>query len=305
MIHDLDETLKQLLIQKGELDPSAVDILFDVPTRDRAAPLARPSINLNLYDIRENVEQREVYWDTAKEGERRVRITRRPLRMDVSYLVTCSANSVQDQHRLLWRVLETLFRNSPLPDDVLQGNLHLLLRPAQTKIAQPDSIIKNPVDVWGATQFEWLPAINLTVTIELDLNDVRTEPLNFARTFKFGRSQVSKDAQGHEFPIEQLEPKWEAAPAQLGGVVRSAAGQPLAGVAVRLIATSDDGQPVQVGSSVLTDEAGRYRMAKVPLGDYNLVIEAPGRAPVQRPVYVTVGERGEPLPELVQEVEIP
>ncbi|MBI4790242.1 MAG: DUF4255 domain-containing protein [Chloroflexi bacterium] len=304
MIHDLDETLKQLLIQKGELDPSAVDILFDMPARDRSAPLARPSVNLNLYDVRENVEQREVYWDTTKDGDRRVRITRRPLRMDVSYLITCSAQPAQDQHRLVWRVLETFFRNSPLPDDVLHGALRAMLRPAQTKIAQPDGVMRHPVDLLGRPEFELLPAINLTVTIELDLNDVRTEPIIFAREFKFGRRQVARDKQGRESPVEQLEPDWEAAPTQLGGVVRTPQGQPLAGVAVRLLAASN-GHPVQFGASVLTDQSGHYRLANVPLGDYSLVVEAPGRAPLQRPVHVTAGERGQPLPEIVQEVEIP
>lgn len=304
MLTDLDETLKQLLIQKGSVSPSAVDIRFDAPAQDRSGAGDRPSINLYLYDIRENVEQREVYWDTIKEGENRVRIARRPLRIDLSYMVTCQAQNVADEHRLLWQVLETFFRNSPLPDVLLQGNLQYLLRPAQTRIAQPDDLAVGPVNLWRLAQTQPAPFFNVVVTVELDLNDVRIEPLVFSRELKLGHRQVARDAEGHEYPAERLEPSWEAAPVQLGGMVHNGGEEPLVGVAVRLITTTPDGHPVQVGASALTDESGHYRFPSVPPGDYNLVVEAPGHAPVQRPLCVTVGERGEPLPELIQEVEI-
>jgi hypothetical protein len=306
MIHDLDETLKQLLIRKGEIDPDAVDIRFDPPAPDLTGA-AKPVVDLYLYDIRENAERREVYWDTTKEGDHRVRITRRPLRIDLSYLVMCLAGSVQDQHRLVWKVLEILFRNSPLPDDILQGDLGHLLRPALTQVAQTDGLgaATVPMDLLGVAQSRWLPAIRLVVTLELDLEDVRTVPLVFARTYKFGQSKVSEDAQGREILADRLEPGWEAAPAEFGGVVRSAEGEPLGGIAVRLIAAGPGGRPIQVGPSTTTDESGRYLFRNVPLGAYDLVIEAPGQSPVQRPIRVAVGERGELLPDLVLQVEVP
>lgn len=304
MIPDLDESLKQLLIQKGGMSPSVVDLKFDAPTRDRSTIRNRPTINLYLYDVRENVEQREVYWDTQSEGDRHVRITRRPLRMDLSYLVTCLADNVEDEHHLLWQVLETLFRNSPLPNDILQGDLLHLLRPAQTKIAQPDGMLTTPSNLWSVAQSQMPPSINYVVTVELDLNDVRIAPLVFSRTLKLGQPQVSHDGAGHEIHAERLEPNWEAAPVQLGGVVHNGGDDPLVGVAVRLITTTADGAAVQVGASTLTDAAGHYRFPSVPPGNYNLVVEVPGQRPVQQPLCVAVGERGETLPELVQKIEI-
>ena len=117
MINDLDESLKQLLIQKAGLDPSEVDISFDIPTRDWATSSAttRPTVNLYLFDIRENRALRELDWDSEPNHNGAVQTNRLPLRIDLSYMVTCWTSAAEDQHRLLWQVLETFFRNSPLP----------------------------------------------------------------------------------------------------------------------------------------------------------------------------------------------
>ncbi len=305
MIPDVDESLRQLLIQKGGIAPSVVDIRFEPPARERSQPKDSLAIHLYLYDVRENVEQREVYWDTVKEGDARVRMTRRPLRIDLSYLITCHAAAVEDEHHLLWQVLETLYRHSPLPDDVLRGEMQHLLRPAQTRIAQPDGLIKSPAEVWGTLGVGFPPSVHLVVTVELDLNQVRTTPLVFTRTLKVGRRRVSQGTDGHGIPLDELEQEWEAAPAELGGIVHSVGGQPVSGVAVRLLSQAADGAPVQMGPSRLTDTAGHYRFPSVPPGEYNLVVEAPGQKPLQRPLCVSVGERGESLPDFVYDVEIP
>ncbi len=305
MIPDVDESLRQLLIQKGGLAPSVVDIRFEAPARARPKSQDPLAIHLYLYDVRENVEQREVYWDAVKEGDARVRMTRRPLRIDLSYLITCHAAAIEDEHHLLWQVLETFYRYSPLPDDCLQGEMQHLLRPAQTRIAQSDGVLKSPAEVWSTLQVGFPPSVNLVVTVELDLNQVRTTPLVFTRSLKVGRRKVSQDGEGREVPIDELDPDWEAAPSQLGGVVHGVNGQPASGIAVRLLSQAADGAPVQMGPSRLTDAAGHYRFPSVPPGEYNLVVEVPGQKPLQRLLCVSVGERGESLPDFVYDVEIP
>ena len=184
MIHALDVALQQLLIQKGELDPARIDIRFDAPTRERYAAVNTPTVNLYLYDLRENLELREMNWDTERVNQQLVRIKRRPLRMDLAYAVTCWATDVQDQHRLLWRVLETLFRHSPLPDEFHTGELSNLLHAVQLKVAQPDGGMKNLGDLWGTLQVEYPPAISLIATLDLDLNQVITEPMVLTRTLQ-------------------------------------------------------------------------------------------------------------------------
>jgi hypothetical protein len=305
MINDLDETFKQLLIQKAGLDLAEVDISFDIPTRDWSTPVTRPTVNLYLYDLRENRQLRETYWDDEPGETGRVNLKRRPLRIDLSYMVTCWTSVTEDQHRLLWRVMETFFRYSPIPDDVLQGDLRLLTHPVRTEVAQPDGVLKNVSDFWGALENQLRPSVALVATLDLDLAQIETHPLVLARTLKFGPPVMQRDLHGIEVVLPQLDQGWEASPLRLGGEVRNRKGSPLAGAAVRLVGKESGGTPFQVGPSVLTDQDGRYIFTSIPAGEYTLVVEMPGQAPVQRPLKVVVGERGQSLPELAFPVEVP
>ena len=305
MINDLDETLKQLLVEKAGLNASEVDISFDIPTRDWSTPVTRPTVNLYLYDLRENRQLRETYWDDEPGATGQVNLKRRPLRIDLSYMVTCWTSGTEDQHRLLWRVMETFFRFSPIPDDVLQGSLRTLTHPVRTEVAQPDGVLKNVSDFWGALENQLRPSVALVVTLDLDLAQIETHPLVLARALKFGPPVVRPDGKGGQTVLEQLEPGWEAGPIQMGGQVRDKKGKPLSGAAVRLVGKQSGGQPVQVGATVQTDGSGRYVFASVPAGDYTLVVEMPGQVPVQRLLKIAVSERGQPMPELVFPVEVP
>lgn len=88
MIHNLDDTLKELLVQKVPLDPNAIDIKFEVPNKDDWNPKPnKPTINCFLYDIRENHELRsnERYLSrngTTGTGTEKIA----PTRIDLSYL---------------------------------------------------------------------------------------------------------------------------------------------------------------------------------------------------------------------------
>src|SRR3954463_15574544 len=58
---DLDEALRTLL--KRELERhgfEGVDVAFDAPATDWSAKLTNPTVNLFLYDLRENVAEAEV-----------------------------------------------------------------------------------------------------------------------------------------------------------------------------------------------------------------------------------------------------
>ena len=305
MINDLDETLKQLLVKKAGLDPAEVDISFDIPTREWSTPVTRPTVNLYLYDLRENRQLRETYWDDEVGEDGKINLKRRPLRIDLSYMITCWTSSSEDQHRLLWRVVETFFRHSPIPEDVLQGDLLQLTHPVNTEVAQPDGVLKNVSDFWGALENQLRPSVSLVVTLDLDLEQIITSPMVLARALKFGPPVVQTGPNGSEIMLPQLEPGWEAGTVRLGGEVRNKKGKPLASAWVRLVSKQVDGQPVQIGPTIQTDAVGRYVFSAVPVGDYTLVVEMTGQSPVQVPLKVAVGERGQPAPELAFPVEVP
>jgi uncharacterized protein DUF4255/carboxypeptidase family protein len=304
VLSDLDETLKQLLIQRGGLSPAAVDISFDIPTRDWSTPVTKPTVNLYLYDIRENRELRETYWEREVSDNGSVTMTRGPVRLDISYMLTCWTSQATDQHLLLWRVLETFFRHSPLPQEVLQGTLSQSQHPVRTQVAQPDGILRNVSDFWGALENQLRPAVSLVVTVELDLKDITTVPLVFARVAKVGLAELTPGSNGRERELVRLSSGWEVGPAQIGGLVCDPSGRPVPDASVHLVGIRD-GQPIQVRPTVVTDSAGRYAFSGVPPGQYTLIAEAPGRPPQQYALTVAARDRGEAVPELTHRLEVP
>ena len=59
MIDDLDQVLRQLLIRELPIKNREVDVDFDQPTREWSGRLSRPTLNLFLYDLRENNKLRQ------------------------------------------------------------------------------------------------------------------------------------------------------------------------------------------------------------------------------------------------------
>jgi len=60
MIDDLDDALRDLLVRELPIRDNEVDVSFDQPRREWSARLSRPSLNLYLYDIRENLRLRRL-----------------------------------------------------------------------------------------------------------------------------------------------------------------------------------------------------------------------------------------------------
>jgi hypothetical protein len=166
VIHDVDATLKELLVQKTPLDVSAVDVSFDMPNRDWSGRVTKPTVNLFLYDMRENHELRSNQGSLVRTGavgsERRA-----PVRMDLTYLISAWTTDVSDEHQLLGRVLTTLLRFPLLPDEVLKGALLSQPRPVQTWIAQPDRT-PNPWDFWGNMESRMKAALNFVLTASFE-----------------------------------------------------------------------------------------------------------------------------------------
>ena len=120
---DLDEGLRQLIESEfARHGLSGVNVSFDAPTRDWAATLSAPTIDLFLYDIREDRQRRTAHWDgSGPPGERRE--TRPALRVEASYAVTAWTRNVEDEHRLLSQVLGILYAHPVLPAEALVGTL--------------------------------------------------------------------------------------------------------------------------------------------------------------------------------------
>ncbi len=191
MISELDETLKQLLIKKVPLNPLEVDIGFEAPDREWAVSISKPTVNLYLYDIRENHELRNYEWTMERNNDRTATRRRAPLRIDLSYLVTIWTNDIGDEHRLLWRVLAILSRHSPLPEELLQGKLKGQEFEIRTTTAQPDGLFKTPADFWSALDNQLKPSINYVVTLPLDLEMVETAPITREKVVRMKEKEAT------------------------------------------------------------------------------------------------------------------
>lgn len=112
MLNLLDESLEHFLRVVVPLPNRDIDVAFEAPDRDWAAGVSRPTINLYLWDVRPNTDEREFGMEDVTDGQRRIgRRSPRP-RIDCRFLVTAWTSEVRDEHSLLGRVLVALLNNA-------------------------------------------------------------------------------------------------------------------------------------------------------------------------------------------------
>jgi hypothetical protein len=166
MIQDVDEALRTL-VRREALPGTDVDVAFDAPTRDWSARRNAPTVDLYLYDIREDMQRREVMWQAIRDAEGFVTNRQPPPRhYKLSYLVTAWTQRPEDEHRLLSAVLACFVRHERLPDDVLVGSL-VGDMPVYATIALPPPSDRPLSDVWSALGGELKPSLDLVIIAPL------------------------------------------------------------------------------------------------------------------------------------------
>src|ERR671924_902263 len=118
MIQDVDESLRAL-VKRDALNGSKAEIAFDAPTKDWSSRRNTPTVDLYLYDIREDLEQREVMWEDVRDDSGAVSERRRPpRRFKLSYLVTAWTQRPEDEHRLLSSLLNCFVDHQVMPSEL-------------------------------------------------------------------------------------------------------------------------------------------------------------------------------------------
>jgi len=244
MIGDLSLTLKALLQahERPELVRNA-EVAFDAPG-DTYNPSAA-TINLFLYDVRENrlLRSNVAEWD-------RVSSEIRPpaYRLACSYLVTAWAgaalsgeDAILAQHSLLGEVARAL---SCTTEIALAGQPYPV--PLTLSHLEPSD---NPGQFWSALGGKLRPSFTLTATVALMPH---AEPVT---AYQVSTRRI--DLQGAE-PVHQI-----------GGSVADASGEPLDAVELSLL---------ELGLQATSGRDGRFALAGVPQGTYQLVARKPGYA---------------------------
>ena len=199
MISHLDKTIEELLRRKVPLPSASYDISFDIPTKDWASKLlkTKETINLYLYDIKENRELRTNEWQVNRKSDGTVDQEKPPVRIDLSYLITAwspadvtpATEPAIDEHHLLSMILEALFKYPFIPSDVLQGALAMIdpLPEIPATLAQSDGFKdQGQGQFWNAVDQFWKPSIQYVVTIPLDLHETTTSTMVATKIVEYG-----------------------------------------------------------------------------------------------------------------------
>lgn len=162
MIPEIDEALGGLL--RSRVVPGGqVEVSFEPPTREWAAGRNTPTVNVYLYEIREDTGRREYGIRPVRDSSGIVTERKRPLRFfRLSYLMTCWTRRPEDEHRLLSSVLGCVIGAEALPVEGT-GALAALGIPVQLTLAEPSGDSRPATDLWSALGGNLRPSIDLTV----------------------------------------------------------------------------------------------------------------------------------------------
>jgi len=172
MIHDVDESLRAL-IRRDAVPGNGDEVVLDAPTRDWSARRNSPTLDLYLYDIREDLRRRENGLIDVHDDAGRVTARRRPPRyFKLSYLVTAWTQRPEDEHRLLSAVLGCFLSHDYIPPEVLAGTLSGTTFPIPVTVALPPPEDRALSDVWSALGGELKPSLDLVVTSPFEAGPV-------------------------------------------------------------------------------------------------------------------------------------
>jgi hypothetical protein len=170
MIELFDETLKDLVTREvvsgGVVSGGQVEVAFDAPTREWAARRNAPTLNLYLYDIRDDLERRETQWEEVRDPAGRVTERRPPARrFRLSYMITAWTQRPEDEHRLLSACLAAFLRHEALAPRELAGALRDQPWAVELAVALPPREDRSIADVWTALGGELKPSIDLAASV--------------------------------------------------------------------------------------------------------------------------------------------
>ena len=245
---DLDEFLRTLLRRElTETGFNSVEIAFEAPNREWSSRLTQPTLNLFLYELRENRHHHKAQWDGASDGSRSE--ARPPLWLDAAYTLTAFSTAVEDEHRLMSQAITALAAYPELPPDLMPATLASLSQQhgkLTGRIGDPDHDARP--DFWLAVGGSYKLSFNYLVGLPFPSGAVfhRGPPVQSQRI-------VVDDLAGPRGTVvERMRQR---------GTVVDADGAPVAGVWVVL---PDLGQVAE------SDENGQFLIDGVPTGTHSV-----------------------------------
>jgi len=167
MINEIDEALRNLM-RAEVVNGADIEVLFEAPTREWAARRNTPTVDLYLYDIREDLRHRQTGTIDRRNEDGIVVERRQPPRFfKLAYLITAWTQRPEDEHRLLSAILSCFLRHETLPQSVLPPGLDDLESPLQVLLAYPPPENRQVSDVWASLGGDLKPSLDLVITIAI------------------------------------------------------------------------------------------------------------------------------------------
>jgi Pvc16 N-terminal domain/Carboxypeptidase regulatory-like domain len=263
MIRDLSLILKKILDDPNLPEPlKSSQIVFDRPA-DPYNP-GQSTVNVFLYDIRENVELRSNELIIERQNGQAT-IRRPPLRVACSYLVTAwpagvtGEELVLQEHELLGQVLQVLSGYPRIPAEFLQHTSLEGQEPPLPMITAQADALKTSSEFWTALGNKLRPSLTVAATISMPVFVDVTGPI------------VTTKLTGFDVGTGTIEETL----LQIGGRVLNPAIPDLAnrGIADAFVDVLD------AGLRTRTDAEGRYSFVRIPSGAHTIRVVAVGFEP--------------------------
>lgn len=246
MIADLDRAIEVVLREQlAEHGFEDARVVFETPTKDWAAKLTRPTVDLFLYDLKRS-EQPTAGPHTAGGANGTADIAP-PLRIDLLFAITAWAPAVMDEHRLLSQVLAILHSFAAL-DDVLGDRLGDGSQRFPVTATIGGTRTDRRSEFWQSVGGHYKPAIDWTVTLSVE-SGVRTPRGPETRTTTI-RTQSKDRPRGTMSELHTI-----------GGIVRDPEGEPVAGAWVAVPG---------LGRLATSGADGRFRLPRMPAGEHEV-----------------------------------
>jgi hypothetical protein len=266
MIHEVDESIRRLLAEEllktgNSLIKDEGQIVFGLPTSDDKDKKAR--LYLYLHDVRENLRLRDESFHLVK-GPEEWSIGKRPapLRLDISYIISASAEDSLTEHRLLGDVLAVLVRNNIVPPKFLseslreEGSQALMLAVAQSDHPSQNDAPK----LWQSLALPLKPTLTLVATAKF--NPYETKFIRVVREAIFALGQgIHPEGPNRQMDIKSIR-------VSAAGIVSD----PKNNRILKDVNVSIEGRLEQTN----TDDRGFFHFDNLPPGRYTLKFRKSG-----------------------------
>jgi hypothetical protein len=196
VINEVDEALRALM-KREVADGADVEIVFDAPTRAWASNRHKPTIDLYLYDIREDLQRRQVGVVERRNDQGIVEERQDlPRFYKLAYMITAWAQRPEDEHRLLSAVLACCTIHEAVPVDLMPPLLSEFGVPLRLQMADSSPENRRVSDVWSSLGGDLKASVDLVVTLPIrpstfyEVAKAVMEPL---RLRTFGQQTIETD----------------------------------------------------------------------------------------------------------------